>query len=160
MAMAGWRGVSGQTLVTLHGICQHLPGYSNPWWDALHPWTDIFGMGTLGDTRREDSIRAEAVGRFTSVVRPLLQSGTEIDIIREGVDPLRPVRQAGGPLPQTGDEDRDRFPSRQPVSVSYPAARSEAGGPTTVTNLTPDAAVAWSPSRGPRLYAPQGRRYW
>jgi hypothetical protein len=162
-AMAG-REAAGRFLVAVHGICEHPPGYSNPWWDALHPWTTVFGDGTLGDTRREvqwsdivhrralsavadataadraefaarvrgvledrtasqgfqragtaaaardllardlsatrglsipgiecindftvymfdDSIRAQIVGRFTSVVGELLRSGAEIDII-------------------------------------------------------------------------------
>jgi metacaspase-1 len=155
---------AGRFLVTIHGICQQVHGYSNPWWSALHPFTNVFGAGTLDDTRREvlwsdlvnqravravgdssaaeraefaarvrgvledrtaavgfqeaaspaaardlltrdlsatrgltipglnciddftvymfdDSLRAQVIGRFTSVVRPLLQMGAEIDII-------------------------------------------------------------------------------
>ena len=163
------RGVGKRTLVTVHGICRHVAGYSDPWWLALQPFTSAFGDGTLGDTRREvlwsdivnqrglahrglrdladpsvaeqaefaarvrgvledrtategfedagtptaardlltrdltatrglsipglnciddftvymfdDSIRAQVLARFTAVVRPLLESGTEIDIL-------------------------------------------------------------------------------
>jgi hypothetical protein len=167
--LAPARGVGRRTLVAVHGICQHLAGYSDPWWLALHPFTNVFGVGNLGDTRREvlwsdivnqrgladrglrdpgdprvaeraefasrvrgvledraategfedagtpaaarellardleptrglsipglnciddfaaymfdDSIRARVLARFTSVVRPLLASGSDIDII-------------------------------------------------------------------------------
>ncbi len=43
----------GRYLVYAHGICRHDPGYSDPWWKALHPFTTAFGDGTLGDRRRE-----------------------------------------------------------------------------------------------------------
>lgn len=48
VAVAGMRH-----LVYVHGICSHPPGYSNPWWVALHPYTSAFGAGELGDTRQE-----------------------------------------------------------------------------------------------------------
>jgi hypothetical protein len=51
---AGAGGVAGQrVLVTVHGICKHLAGYSDPWWNALHPFTNEFGAGNRGDSRRE-----------------------------------------------------------------------------------------------------------
>src|SRR5437660_1258497 len=41
-------------LVYVHGICQHLPGFSDPWWAALHEFeTTAFGDGVLGQTRLE-----------------------------------------------------------------------------------------------------------
>jgi hypothetical protein len=40
-------------LVYVHGICPHPPGFSNDWWEALHPFTGVFGDGRLDDTRRE-----------------------------------------------------------------------------------------------------------
>jgi hypothetical protein len=44
---------AGRHLVYVHGICKHDPGFSNPWWEALHPFTIAFGAGDLGDTRQE-----------------------------------------------------------------------------------------------------------
>ena len=148
-------------LVNVHGICKHVAGYSDPWWDALHPFTNEFGSGARGQSRREvlwsdlvneralqpkaisseqadlkelivstlqdradrhvldsgaqsdggepsrgldetrglisipglnciddflvymtdDNVRAAILARFTDVVRPLLQSGAEIDVV-------------------------------------------------------------------------------
>jgi hypothetical protein len=164
------RSVGDRLLVYVHGICKHEAGYSNSWWEALHPFTNTFGAGRLDDKRREvlwsdlvnqraleaqanravderaarqadeqeqlkeailealrdrsdrqmidtrpmlgeddapraieesraltipglnciddftiymvnDSVRAEVIGCFTRVVRPLLESGAELDII-------------------------------------------------------------------------------
>jgi len=164
------RSVGDRFLVYVHGICKHEAGYSNSWWEALHPFTNAFGAGRLGDKRREvlwsdlvnqraleaqanravderaarqadeqeqlkeailealqdrsdrqvidtrpvlgegdapraieetravsipglnciddftiymvnDSVRAEVIGRFTRLVRPLLESGAELDVI-------------------------------------------------------------------------------
>jgi hypothetical protein len=158
-------------LVYVHGICRHVAGYSDGWWDALHPFTTAFGPGALGATRQEvlwsdivnaralavqaaraldapsaaraaahaqlrqdicealqdridrmavaavsrsalgdapraladprgvigipflnciddftvylidDAVRAQVIGRFTGVVRPLLEQGAEVDVI-------------------------------------------------------------------------------
>jgi hypothetical protein len=158
-------------LVYVHGICRHVAGYSDGWWQALHPFTTAFGPGTLGESRREvlwsdivnaralavqparaidapsaaraaaharlkqeicevlqdridraalaavtssapgaaaraladprgvisipfvsclddftvyltnDAVRAQVIGRFTGVVRPLLEQGAEVDVI-------------------------------------------------------------------------------
>jgi hypothetical protein len=43
----------GRHLVYVHGICKHSPGFSDPWWDALHPFTTAFGDGGRDDTRHE-----------------------------------------------------------------------------------------------------------
>lgn len=46
--------VSVRKLVYVHGICQHGPGFSNGWWNALHPFVPTaFGAGQLGGTRLE-----------------------------------------------------------------------------------------------------------
>jgi hypothetical protein len=42
-----------RVLVYVHGICKHVPGFSNDMWGALHPFTTVFGDGDLGDTRLE-----------------------------------------------------------------------------------------------------------
>jgi len=42
-----------RVLVPVHGICRHVAGYSNDWWRALRPFTNVYGAGELGDTRRE-----------------------------------------------------------------------------------------------------------
>jgi hypothetical protein len=48
------RAAIGQRcLVYVHGICRHVAGYSNDWWNALHPFTAAFGAGDLDGTRRE-----------------------------------------------------------------------------------------------------------
>jgi hypothetical protein len=172
---ADMAAAANRHLVYVHGICRHDPGYSDPWWNSLHPFTDSFGNGDRGDTRQEvlwsdlvnessmaaaavaakgsggahaewtarvrgvleersaalaaergpsvlapdltasllarnfgaanladskglsvpglncvddftvymfdDSVRAQIVGRFTEVVKPLLDSGAELDII-------------------------------------------------------------------------------
>jgi hypothetical protein len=165
--------VSHRHLVYVHGICRHDPGFSDGWWESLHPFTDSFGPGDRDGTRHEvlwsdlvnesnvaaaaarradgaadewsarvrgvleersaalameagpsvhdpelttdlltrnlgardlagvnsltipglncvddftvymfnDSVRAQIIARFTDVVRPLLESGAELDII-------------------------------------------------------------------------------
>ena len=47
------RGPGDRLLVAVHGICKHPHGFSNPWWDALKPFTTVFGDGTLDVTRLE-----------------------------------------------------------------------------------------------------------
>jgi hypothetical protein len=49
----GSAAVAARHLVYVHGICKHPAGYSNDWWNALHPYTTAFGAGVLGDTRQE-----------------------------------------------------------------------------------------------------------
>lgn len=98
-----------RVLVYVHGVCKHSPGYSDPWWATLQPFTEVYGAGILGETRFEvqwsdllnhggplptvgclqdftgyqlnSSTRAAILERFTSVVQPLLVLGNEIDII-------------------------------------------------------------------------------
>src|SRR5437016_2000781 len=44
--------VGNRKLVYVHGICRHIAHFSDPWWDALHPFVPTaFGPGTLGQTR-------------------------------------------------------------------------------------------------------------
>lgn len=53
VATAG-AAVAGRKLIYVHGICRHTAGFSNPWWDSLHPFEPTtFGPGTLGQTRLE-----------------------------------------------------------------------------------------------------------
>ena len=48
------RQVGDRYLVYVHGISQHLRGYSNNWWNALQGFVgQTFGNGNLGDTRQE-----------------------------------------------------------------------------------------------------------
>ncbi len=192
-------------LVYVHGICAHPKGYSNPWWDSLHPFTTAFGGGALDDTRHEvlwsdlvnargvraiddretseraefaarvrgaleermaahameagpsivspelardlfardlfadrglsipglnciddftvymfdDSVRAQIVGRFTSVVRPLLEGGAELDIISHSwgtvvaYEGLRELEDAG----LTTQRVRDFFTAGAALSI-------------------------------------------
>jgi metacaspase-1 len=81
-------GAAGKRrLVYVHGICQHLSGYSNPWWTALHEFeTTAFGDGTLGASRLEvlwsDVVTAHAlaasVGAGPVATPAHLQVATEI----------------------------------------------------------------------------------
>jgi metacaspase-1 len=48
------RLVGDRYLVCVHGISQHVAGYSNPWWSALQPYVgQIYGTGDLGGRRQE-----------------------------------------------------------------------------------------------------------
>ncbi len=48
------RQVGDRYLVYVHGISQHLNGYSNNWWNALKGFVgQTFGNGNLGHTRQE-----------------------------------------------------------------------------------------------------------
>ena len=62
---ADQRAFGGRFLVYVHGICKHEAGYSNGWWNALQPFTNAFGVGALGDKRREvlwsDLVNARAL---------------------------------------------------------------------------------------------------
>ncbi len=99
----------GRVIVFVHGACSHSPGFSDPWWAALKPYTIAFGDGELGVTRFEvvwsdlinsggpapilgclqdfyaylfnDAIRHEVIQRFGSVVLPLIQARHQLDII-------------------------------------------------------------------------------
>jgi hypothetical protein len=42
------RAASASHLVYVHGIAVHVAGYSDAWWQALHPYTDAFGDGNRG----------------------------------------------------------------------------------------------------------------
>ena len=149
------RQVGDRYLVYVHGISQHLSGYSNRWWNALRRFVgQTFGDGNLNDTRREvlwsdlvntrtfasqterqqlrreielileerrkqiiaanigggghkarqatfessierggfaiddfliymldNNVRQQIIDRFTRVVRPLLENGSQVDII-------------------------------------------------------------------------------
>ena len=47
------RAVGERFLVYVHGICRHEAGYSDAWWDALHPFTSTFGDGERDRSRLE-----------------------------------------------------------------------------------------------------------
>ncbi|MEZ4859782.1 MAG: caspase family protein [Caldilineaceae bacterium] len=48
------RAITGEHhLVCVHGISTHVSGYSNAWWQALKPYTTLFGAGLLDGTRHE-----------------------------------------------------------------------------------------------------------
>ena len=44
--------IGNRHIVYVHGICRHDPGFSDGWWDALHPFTDAFGAGDRDGTRQ------------------------------------------------------------------------------------------------------------
>ena len=46
--------VATRRLIYVHGICRHTAQFSDPWWQALHPFVpNAFGAGQLGQTRLE-----------------------------------------------------------------------------------------------------------
>lgn len=47
------RAVGNCHLVCVHGISTHVSGYSDGWWNALKPYTTLFGDCALGGTRHE-----------------------------------------------------------------------------------------------------------
>ena len=51
---AGATAVANRRLIYVHGICRHVRGFSDPWWQALSPFVPgPFGAGVLGQTRLE-----------------------------------------------------------------------------------------------------------
>lgn len=98
-----------RVLVCCHGACLHEPGYSDRWWAAIAPHTDVYGAGELGVTRFEVQwsdllnrvgqsrligcvedfldylytlpTRMAILKRFTDVVRPLLAAGDTVDCL-------------------------------------------------------------------------------
>jgi metacaspase-1 len=47
------RAAGSRFIVYVHGICKHIAGYSDDWWNSLHKFTGAFGEGNRDDTRRE-----------------------------------------------------------------------------------------------------------
>ena len=45
--------VGNRRLVCVHGISTHVSGYSDSWWNALKPFTTLFGTGKIDETRYE-----------------------------------------------------------------------------------------------------------
>ena len=50
------RAVASGAIVYVHGICTHLQGFSDGWWDALHPFTTAFGAGERGPGGTRDEV--------------------------------------------------------------------------------------------------------
>jgi metacaspase-1 len=48
-------------LVYVHGICQHLRGYSNPWWEALKPYVPDIPDGNRHEVLWSDIIQPTAI---------------------------------------------------------------------------------------------------
>lgn len=82
-----------RAIVYVHGICEHVAGFSNPWWDALHPFTGVFGNGDLNDTRFEvvwsDVIRQHQLNRGAAM-------GNVGDVARDAVDRIELAAQVRG----------------------------------------------------------------
>ncbi len=101
--------VAQRFLVTVHGICKHPAGYSDEWWNSLHPFTKEFGDGVLGDSRRE-VLWSDLVNE-----RGLLPAGRGIDDersrlafeIRETLQD-RIDRQAIESMPRSGPDQMPR----------------------------------------------------
>src|SRR5271154_2237113 len=98
-------------LVYVHGSCKHVAGYSNPWFAAMRPYTEVYGDGILGDTRIEvlwdsvvpgglvnsgswadclsdfmywihdEAVRSAITERFVDTVMPYVEAGDQLDII-------------------------------------------------------------------------------
>ncbi len=59
------RAPGSRFLVYVHGICRHVAGYSNGWWDAMSPYVPSLQPGDLGGNRLEvlwsDLVNARAL---------------------------------------------------------------------------------------------------
>lgn len=55
-------------IVYVHGICKHEAGFSDPWWNALHPHTAAFGQGRRGPIDDPNATRHEVL--WSDIVNP------------------------------------------------------------------------------------------
>lgn len=115
------RGAGQRVLVCVHGICKHPPGYSDPWWEALRPFTNEFGAGTLTQTRQEvqwSDLTNERALRATSVTGE--QSDLRDEIVASLEDRVdRHAMESG--LPPRDDDSGPRAlgDTRGFVSIPY-----------------------------------------
>jgi hypothetical protein len=99
------RAVGGRSLVYVHGIGTHTAGYSDSWWNALHPYTAAFGDGKLDDTRHEviwsnivedRDVRAispaesQERAQFAAQVKGALEDRAATNVIELGPSTLKP----------------------------------------------------------------------
>jgi hypothetical protein len=113
-------------LVYVHGICPHSPGFSNDWWEALHPFTTEFGEGRLDDTRRE-------------VVWSVVVHALALKAVSPGGDLIERAEFAArvrGAL----EERADAFLMRAGPSVASPRMARELAAPTWLEH-EPDAPI-------------------
>jgi hypothetical protein len=74
---------SGRVLVTVHGIGNHPPGYSNSWWQALSPHVGAtFDPSDLGRGRQE-VLWSDLVNRSRSLQRSL--PAEEVNALRQSI---------------------------------------------------------------------------
>ncbi len=119
------RGGASKVLVTVHGIGNHQPGYSDPWWNALSPYAASVKPGNRGAERQE--VVWSQVVHARGLTRAAVQ--------RQGSDL---AEQIAAVLRDRADRDLD--------STQAPPAAAGAGGPARA--LDPRRAiVAQSRSR-------------
>lgn len=139
------REPGGRRLVYVHGICKHVPGYSDPWWAALHPYTTVFGDGTLGDTRLE-VVWSDVVGeRGFRDVRPAASDGRDewaarIRGVLEERAAMRAV-QATTRAVVPGETPDNPMRKLQPRSIVVPSAPSVRGLSVPGMNCVNDFSV-------------------
>jgi hypothetical protein len=104
-------------LVYVHGISVHEADYSKSWWEALHPYTTLFGAGDLaannedlGHTRHE-VLWSDLVNPREIVLNP--QAGT--DIMRQRIrDVLEDRHRLQAAQSSHALRDRDLLRRREP----------------------------------------------
>ena len=115
--------VAGRRLIYVHGICRHVRGFSDAWWEALHPFVPTtFGAGVWGQTRLEviwsDLVNQASVRAATRVAA-------------EGATPAEQARQQTAEAIK--DAVRDRADQHVLHTVATPAGRTS--GPIAAADL-------------------------
>ena len=110
-----------RSLVTVHGICRHVEGFSDPWWTALQPHTTVFGSGARKETRFEviwsDLVNARALATATGGTRSLQHELVAAELRLELV--RRAESQVIHPAPKaaSGEPTRDASPVDRGLSI-------------------------------------------
>jgi hypothetical protein len=122
------RAVGERFLVYVHGICRHDAGYSDAWWDALHPFTSTFGEGKRDRSRLEvlwsDLVNERAV-RMDAARAVDPRAAREADERRQAADEIREALRDrvdrhvvdAGPAPIPGAAPRGLADARGLVSI-------------------------------------------
>ena len=118
-------------LIYVHGICRHDHGFSDDWWNALHPFErTAFGDGRLGETRLEvvwsDIVNLAAASMQATAMTAGLTTGA-----------VSPAISAETAQQRAADEIKEALRDRadQHVLAMSMAAGSLAATPTAVSEV-------------------------
>ncbi len=117
---------SGRSLVYCHGICQHDPGYSDPWWHSLSPHLNLATRQALAADRHE-VLWSEHVTRVDRA-------------ITEAADPVEQQKIAMS-LQEILQERVTREVDAQIVERGQVRGRGDMQGPIEARALEPEGAV-------------------